>query len=399
LLTIYQGGRNRGDFESGIRLAVQAILADPQFVFRFEHTPANVAPGTNYRIGDLELAARLSYFLWSSAPDRELIAIAQQGKLKDPGVLEQQVRRMLGDPKSAALSTNFAEQWLGLRNLRDLQPDVYVFPDWDSNLTQSMRRETQLFFESIVHEDRNIVDLLTADYTFVDERLARHYRIPNVAGTRFRRIAITDENRYGLLGQGSVLLATSLANRTSPVARGKWILEQIVGVKAPVPPAVVPALKENQANVAAHSVRERLEQHRTQEPCHSCHQIMDPLGFALENFDATGAWRTKDSGLEIDPSGVLYDGTKVSGPVSLRNALVARSDMFLSNFTQKLLAYALGRGVEYYDMPVVRSIGREMAQSGNRFSSLVLGIVKSTPFQMRRAEARDAAGSDLAERQ
>lgn len=395
LLTVYQGGRNRGDFESGIRLSVQAILADPQFVFRFERTPSNVAPGTNFRISELELASRLSYFLWSSAPDRELIDVANQGRLR--ASLDQQVRRMLADPKSSALATNFAEQWLGLRNLRDMQPDVYVFPDWDNNLTQSMRRETQLFFESIMHEDRDIVNMLTANYTFVDERLARHYGIPNIEGPRFRRVTITDENRYGLLGQGSILTATSLANRTSPVQRGKWILEQIMGVKAPTPPPNVPALKENQANAKALSVRERLEQHRTEEPCHSCHQIMDPLGFALENFDATGAWRTKDGGFEIDPSGVLYDGTQVNGAVSLRNALVARSDLFVGNFTEKLLAYALGRGVEYYDMPAVRSIDQQAAQSGNKFSAIVMGIVKSAPFEMRRAD-RAAASSELEDR-
>ena len=399
LLSIYQNGRNRGDFDAGIRLAVQAILADPQFVFRFEHAPADVAPGTNFRLSDLELASRLSYFLWSSAPDQQLIALANQRKLRDASVLEQQVRRMLADPKASALATNFAEQWLGLRNLRDLQPDVYVFPDWDNNLTQSMRRETQLFFASIMHEDRNVVDLLTANYTFVDERLAKHYGIPNIVGTRFRRVPVTDENRYGLLGQGSVLMATSLANRTSPVQRGKWILEQIMGVKAPPPLPNVPALKENQPNAKVLSVRERLEQHRTEEPCRSCHKIMDPLGFALENFDATGAWRTKDGAIDIDPSGQLYDGTKVTGPVSLRNALVARSDLFVSNLTEKLLMYTLGRGVEYYDMPAVRSIDREAAQNGNRFSSLILGIAKSAPFQMRRAEERDAAASDVAGRQ
>jgi hypothetical protein len=395
LLSVYQGGRNRGDFESGVRVAVQAILADPQFVFRFEHTPTNVASGTNFQISDLELASRLSYFLWSSAPDQELLV----AKLREPGVLERQVRRMLADPKSSALATNFAEQWLGLRNLRDMQPDVYVFPDWDNNLTQSMRRETQLFFESIIHEDRSIVDMLTANYTFVDERLARHYGIPNIVGPRFRRVTIADENRYGLLGQGSILMATSLANRTSPVQRGKWILEQTVGVKAPTPPPVVPALKENQPNAKVLSVRERLEQHRAEEPCHSCHQIMDPLGFALENFDATGAWRTKDGGIQIDPSGVLYDGTKVAGAVSLRNALVARSDMFTANFTEKLLTYALGRGTEYYDMPAIRSVGQEAAKNGNKFSSIVLGIVKSAPFQMRKAEERDAATSEVAGRQ
>jgi hypothetical protein len=398
LLTVYQGGRNRGDFDSGIRLAVQAILADPQFVFRFEHTPASVEPGTNFRVSDLELASRLSYFLWSSAPDRELITAGNEGKLKDPAVLERQVRRMLADPKSSPLATNFAEQWLGLRNLRDMQPDVYVFPDWDNNLTQAMRRETQLFFESIMYEDRNIVDLLTANYTFMDERLAKHYGIPNIVGTRLRRVNITDENRYGLLGQGSILMATSLANRTSPVQRGKWVLEQIMGVKAPTPPANVPALKENQPNSKVLSVRERLEQHRTEEPCHSCHQIMDPLGFALENFDATGVWRTKDGGFEIDPSGELFDGTKVSGPVSLRNALVVRSDLFVSNFTEKLLTYALGRGVEYYDMPAVRSIDRAAAQNGNTFSSLILGIVSSAPFQMRRAEEPEPTSVDAASR-
>jgi hypothetical protein len=303
---------------------------------------------------------------------------------------------MLADSRSDALATNFAEQWLGLRNLRDMQPDVYVFPDWDNNLTQSMRKETELFFESIMHEDHNIVDMLTANYTFIDERLAKHYGIPNILGSRFRRVDITDENRLGLLGQGSVLMATSLANRTSPVQRGKWILEQILGVTAPVPPPNVPALKENAEGAKVLSVRERLQEHRANEPCASCHKIMDPLGFALENFDATGAWRVHDGPFPVDPSGQLYDGTKVDGAISLRKALVGRSDMFVRNFTEKLLTYALGRGVDYYDMPVVRSIDRDAAQNNDRFSSLVMGIVKSTPFQMRRAEERDAASSDVA---
>ena len=336
LLGLYQTGRNKGDFEAGIRMAVQAIVADPQFVFRFERTPAGIAPGTNFHISDLELASRLSYFLWSTAPDDQLITLASQHKLKDPSVLEQQVLRMLADPRAEALATSFAEQWLGLRNLRDLQPDVYVFPNWDNNLTQSMRRETQLFFDSILHENRNVVDLLTANYTFVDERLAKHYGLPNITGDRFRRVTITDENRYGLLGQGSILMATSLANRTSPVQRGKWVLEQILGVKAPTPPPNVPALKENAAGMKAETVREKMEQHRSSEPCHSCHQIMDPLGLALENFDAVGAWRIHDNGLPVDPTGQRYDGTKVSGPVSLRQALVSRSDMFIRNFTEKL---------------------------------------------------------------
>jgi Protein of unknown function (DUF1592)/Protein of unknown function (DUF1588)/Protein of unknown function (DUF1585)/Protein of unknown function (DUF1587)/Protein of unknown function (DUF1595) len=396
LLSLFQTGRNHGDFDSGIRLVVQAMVADPQFVFRFERPPADALPGSNFRISDLELASRLSYFLWSSPPDDPLITLASQNKLHQPAVLEGQVQRMLADPRSSALATNFAVQWLGLRNLRDMQPDVFVFPNWDRNLTQSMEKETELFFESIMHEDRNIVDLLTANYTFVDERLAKHYGIPDIIGTRFRRVTLTDENRYGLLGQGSVLMATSLANRTSPVQRGKWVLEQILGVSAPTPPPNVPALKENKEGDKVLSVRERLEAHRTNEPCHSCHQIMDPLGFALDNFDATGAWRIHDGPFPVDPEGQLYDGTKVSGPVSLRNALVARSDIFVRNFTVKLLTYALGRGVEYHDMPVVRAIDRQAQANDNRFSSLVLGIVRSTPFMMRRAEERDATSSDVA---
>jgi hypothetical protein len=386
LMKLYRTGRVNGDFESGIRVAVQAIVADPQFVFRFERTPANVAPGTNFRVTDVELASRLSYFLWSSAPDARLMELAAQRKLREPAVLEEQVRRMMADPRAQALATNFAEQWLGLRNLDDLQPDVYLFPDWDHNLTRSMRRETELFFSSIMSEDRDVTDLLKANYTFIDERLAKHYGIPNITGSRFRRVTLTDETRYGLLGQASVLTATSLANRTSPVSRGKWILEQILGVKAPVPPPNVPALKENTEGVKPLTVRDRLEQHRRVEPCASCHKIMDPLGFALEGFDAVGARRLRDGAYPIDASGQLYDGTKVDGPVSLRRALVDRSDVFVRNFTQNLLTYALGRGVEYYDMPAVRSIARNAAANQNRFSSLVLGIVNSVPFQMRRAE-------------
>jgi mono/diheme cytochrome c family protein len=386
LMKLYRAGRLKGDFESGIRVAVQGIVADPQFVFRFERTPADVAPGANFRVTDVELASRLSYFLWSSAPDAELVELAAQHKLRDRAVLERQVRRMMADPRAQSLTTNFAEQWLGLRNLNDLQPDVYLFPDWDQNLTRSMRRETQLFFSSIMTEDRDVTDLLKANYTFIDERLAKHYGIPNIKGSRFRRVTLTDETRFGLLGQASVLTATSLANRTSPVSRGKWILEQILGVKAPVPPPNVPALKENTEGVKALTVRDRLEQHRSVEPCASCHKIMDPLGFALEGFDAVGARRRRDGVSPIDPSGQLYDGTKVDGPVSIRRALVDRSDVFVRNFTQNLLTYALGRGVEYYDMPTVRTIVRDAAANQNRFSSLVVGIVNSVPFQMRRAE-------------
>ncbi|PYR22232.1 MAG: hypothetical protein DMF94_05455 [Acidobacteria bacterium] len=386
LMKLYRAGGVKGGFESGIRVAVQAIVADPQFVFRFERTPADVAPGAAFRISDVELASRLSYFLWSSAPDAELVALAAEQKLRDRAVLERQVQRMMADPRAQSLATNFAEQWLGLRNLNDMQPDVYLFPDWDQNLMRSMRRETELFFGSIMTEDRDVTDLLKADYTFIDERLAKHYRIPNITGSRFRRVTVTDETRFGLLGHASVLTATSLANRTSPVSRGKWILEQILGVKAPVPPPDVPALKENAEGARPLTVRDRLEQHRSVEPCASCHRIMDPLGFALEGFDAVGAHRLRDGAYPVDASGQLYDGTRVDGPVSLRRALVDRSDVFVRNFTQNLLTYGLGRGVEYYDMPAVRAIARDAAANQNRFSSLVLGIVNSVPFQMRRAE-------------
>jgi hypothetical protein len=391
LMGIYQTGRSKGDFDIGITAAVQAITSDPEFVFRFERIPKNVKPGTNYRVSDLELASRLSYFLWSSAPDEQLLNLAIQGKLKDPAVLEQQARRMLADPRSEQLAANFAGQWLYLRNLKDVQPDNYIYTDFDDVLKQSMQRETELLFDSIVHEDRNVVDLLTADYTFVNERLAEHYGIPNIVGTRFRRVPVPSENRKGLLGQGSILTLTSLSNRTSPVARGKWVMENILGTPPPTPPPNVPALKENTENAKRISVRERMETHRSVEPCASCHKMMDPIGFALENFDAVGQWRERDSGMPIDASGQLIDGTKVDGPVSLRNALVDNySDAFVRTFTEKLMTYALGRGLEYYDMATVRSIHRDAARNNNRFSAIVMGIIKSVPFQMRRVDETDA---------
>ena len=390
LMAVYQTGRENGDFESGIRVTLQLMLAHPEFVFRFEKTPVGVEPGTNYRIDDLELAARLSYFLWSTAPDEELINVASQGRLKDPDVLEQQVLRLLADPRSEALARNFAGQWLYLRNLKDSQPDIYLYPEIDDGLLQSMRRETELLFDSIVRENRNVVDLLTADYTFVNEALAKHYGIPGVLGNRFRRVALTDPNRFGVLGHGSVLTVTSFSNRTSPVVRGKWVLEQIVGAIAPVPPASVPPLEENTVNggelVKPKSVRDRLELHRKNEPCMSCHKIIDPIGLALENFDAIGAWRDRDSGYPVVTTGELVDGTPVEDPVSLRRALLAYSDAYIRNFTKQLLTYALGRGVEYYDMPVVRQIARDAADDDNRFVPIVMGIVNSMPFQMRRAE-------------
>src|SRR5262245_15432829 len=387
LLTVYQSARGKGDFEFGITAVVQAIISDPEFVFRFERIPKNLKPGTNYRIADLELASRLSYFLWSSAPDEQLLNVAVQGKLKDPSILEQQTKRMLADSKSEQLAANFAGQWLYLRNLSDVQPDNYIYTDFDDVLKESMQRETELFFDNIVHEDRNILDLLTADYTFVNERLAEHYGIPNIVGSRFRRVPVTDENRKGLLGHASILTLTSLSNRTSPVAGGKWVLENIIGTPPPTPPPNVPALMENSENQKRVSVRERMEKHRSVEPCASCHKIMDPIGFALENFDGVGQWRVRDSGFKIDASGQLLDGTPIDGPVGLRNALVNNySEAFIRTFTEKLTTYALGRGLEYFDMPVVRSIQRDASRRSNRFSDFVLGIVKSAPFQMRRVE-------------
>jgi hypothetical protein len=387
LLSYYQAGRNQGDFESGIRTALQAIIANPEFVFRFERTPAGVAPGRNYKISGLELASRLSYFLWSSAPDSELIALAAAGKLSDDAVLEKQTRRMLADPRAESLATNFAGQWLNLQNLKDALPDPLMFPNFDRNLALSMRRETELLFDSVVHEDRNILDLLTANYTFVDERLAKHYGIPNVMGSRFRRVEVADENRRGLLGEAGILTLTSVANRTSPVQRGKWVMNVLLGVPPPTPPPNVPALKEAAENTRPQSVRERLEEHRKNPACASCHKLMDPIGFALENFDAVGVWRTNDGEFRVDSAGQMYDGAKLDGPASLRRAILNHSDSFILNFTENLLAYGLGRVPDYYDMPVVRSIDREAARNGNRFSSFVLGVVKSAPFQMRRAEA------------
>ncbi len=371
---------------------VQSLIADPEFIFRFEKAPAGVAPGSNYRISDLELAARLSFFLWSSTPDDQLITLASQGKLKDPAVLEQQVRRMLADPKSEALSKVFAAQWLQLQNLNDAQPDAFLFPNFDKNLAESMRRETELFFDSIVHEDRSILDLPTANYTFVDEVLAKHYGIPNVMGPMFRRVEWKDPNRFGLLGQGSVLTLTSSSNRTSPVQRGKWVMLVLLGTPPPAPPPNVPPFKETGENEKPMSVRATMEAHRKNEPCRSCHQLMDPIGLALENFDAVGQWRTKDAGMPVDTNGRMFDGSKVDGPVTLRNAILSHTDAVTGNFTEKLLSYALGRVIDDNDMPMVRSIERAAARDNFKFSSYVLGVVKSMPFQMRRADAPATSG-------
>jgi hypothetical protein len=383
LMAFFDAGRRDGGFDSGIQLGLQRILATPKFVFRIEQDPADKVPGQPYRVSDFELASRLSFFLWSSIPDDELLTLAGQGRLKNPQVLEQQVRRMLADPKSRAIVSNFAGQWLQVRNLRNMAPNSNEFPDFDDNLRQAFQRETEMFFESIMREDRNVVDLMTADYTFLNERLAIHYGIPGVRGDQFRRVTLADDARKGLLGKGSILLVTSHADRTSPVVRGKWILENLMGTPPPPPPAVVPPLKENEEGVKPLTMREKMQEHRANPVCASCHKVMDPIGFTLENFDAVGAWRSRDAGEPIDASGQFVDGTTVDGVVTLRHALLKRPDVFVRTMTQKMLTYALGRGVEDYDMPTVRTIVSDSAKQNYRFSSLVMGIVNSAPFQMR----------------
>ena len=379
LMGFFDAGRKRGGFDAGIQEALARILVGPRFVFRFESDPDGVSQTAPHRISDLELASRLSFFLWSSIPDDELLSVASQNKLHEPAMLERQVHRMLADPRSEALATNFGGQWLYLRELKNQRPESKEF---DENLRDSFKRETELFFESIIREDHNVLNLLNADYSFVDERLARHYGIPNVHGSQFRRVSLP-ENRRGLLGQGSILLVTSVANRTSPVGRGKWILENLMGSPPPLPPPNVPPLKESTGQAQATTVRQRMEQHRNNAACAACHKIMDPIGFSLENYDLIGKWRTTDEGAPIEATGELVDGTKVDGAAGLRQALLSRPDVFVSTLTEKLLTYALGRGVRYYDMPAVRAITREAAANDYRLSNIISGIVRSTPFQMR----------------
>ncbi|HTC36612.1 MAG TPA: DUF1592 domain-containing protein [Bryobacteraceae bacterium] len=385
LLTFYAAGKHDAGFESGIELALERILASPKFLFRMERDPAGVSADATYHLSGYELASRLSFFLWSSIPDDELLKLASEDKLKNPAIFDRQVRRMLADPKAEALVDNFAGQWLQLRNLRNVQPNTDLFPDFDDNLRQSFRRETELLFESVVQEDRSVLNLLTADYTFVNERLARHYGIPDIYGSRFRRIAVTDDARRGLLGQGSILALTSHAERTSPVVRGKWILENILGTPVPPPPPDVPPLKGNQEGQKPRTMREQMAEHRANPACANCHKAMDSIGFAMENFNAIGAWRARDAGNPIDASGELADGTKIDGVVSLRNALLSRPDMFAGTMTKKLLTYALGRGLDYRDMPTVRAILQDASRDNYRFSALILGVVHSPAFQMRMA--------------
>ncbi len=389
LLGFFEAGRARGDFDAGMEMALRRILVSPDFLFRRETDPADIGPGESYAISDLELASRLSFFLWSSIPDDELLDAAERGELRDPAVLGAQVRRMLADPRTRALVDNFGGQWLYLRNMPLVTPDPQAFPEFDTNLREAMAREMTLFLDSQIREDRSVLDLLTADYTFVNERLADHYGMPSIYGNHFRRVALGGPQavRRGLLGKGSLLTVTSYAHRTSPVLRGKWLLENILGTPPPPPPPDVPALEENDAaGLAPRSVRDRLEQHRANPVCASCHRIMDPLGFALENFDGVGRWRdVGEDGTAIDASGTLTDGTPVDGPGTLRQALRGRGGNFVTTVAEKLLTYAIGRGVESFDGPAVRNIVDAAGGEGYRWSALVEGIVRSTPFQMRRS--------------
>jgi len=371
-----------------VHLALRRLLASQTFVVRVEEGPSTIATGTAYRVSDVELASRLSFFLWSSMPDDALLDLAASNRLHVPAVLEAQVRRMLADPKADALVENFAGQWLQVRNLQNIAPNTDEFPDFDNNLRDAFRRETELFFRSIVREDRNVLDLMTADYTFVNERLAKHYGLADVYGSQFRRVTLADEARRGLLGKGSILLVTSHADRTAPTLRGKWILENLLGTPPPAPPANVPPFEQT-AGPKPRTIRERMEIHRANPSCASCHRSMDALGFTLENYNAVGAWRTRDAGYDVNAQGTLADGEAVVGVAGLRAALLKRPETFVETLTEKLMTYGLGRGLQYYDMPVIRGILRESAVSDNRFSSIIAGIVKSAPFQMRRkAEVR-----------
>ena len=387
LMTFYQKGRNEKDFDHGIEVAIERVLLDPEFIFRKEMEPENLAAGARFRVSDLDLASRLSFFLWSTIPDDQLIDLAAQSKLRNPAVLEQQVKRMLDDPRSQQFVSNFFGQWLGVRSLATAAPVTQTFPDYDDNLRQAFQREAEMFFGSIVHEDRSVVDLIDADYTFVNERLAKHYGIPNVYGSNFRRVTLGPDldMRRGLLGKGFFLEVSSQAGRTSPVQRGKSVMQIFLGVSPPNPPPnVVIKINSTESDVhgaAKPTMRQQMEMHRTNEPCHSCHAIMDPIGFSLENFDAVGAWRMLDAGSPIDPTGLLVDGSKLNGVAGLRNALMHYSPQFVRVATEHLLTYALGRGVEYYDMPLLRSIVHDAEGDNYRFSSLVMAVVRSEPFQ------------------
>jgi hypothetical protein len=385
LMKFYQQGRKQGGFENGVRLALQAILASPRYLFRLEQAPPSLRAGQSYRLADQDLASRLSFFLWGTVPDTELLKAATAGTLRTTAGLEKQVRRMLADARSESLATRFAGQWFRLQDLEKIIPDYLHYPDYDDTLAESMKRETELFFHSLVREDRSVLDLLTADFSFINERIARHYRIPNIVGSHFRRVQLP-ESRRGILGHGSILTLTSVADRTSPVLRGKWIMEVLLGTPPPPPPPNVPDLEETSGVKGARllSVRERMEEHRKNPACTSCHKVIDPLGLALENYDPTGAWRIKDNEMPVDPSGDLYDGTKLGGPADLRAALMKHKDVILLSFTENMLTYAIGRRVEAHDMPAIRAIVRDASRSDFRMSAFILGVVNSAPFRMNK---------------
>jgi hypothetical protein len=396
LLKFYHAGRKEKDFDTGIRMALTAILASPNFLYRAEPTPTTASEGSSYRVNDLELASRLSFFLWSSLPDDELVNLATGGHLHEPAVLAQQVKRMLADPRSISLSTNFAFQWLNINKLSEIEPDPKMFP-YAGDPRDDYRTEMRLFLDSVFREDHSVLDLMTANYTFLNERLALLYGITDVKGSRFRRVTLTDQNRFGLLGKGAVLMASSYPNRTAPVLRGAWILERITGTPPHAPPASVPSLKENKAGEHAHTVRELMAQHRDNPSCFACHGVLDPLGESLENFDAVGMWRVKDrfAGSVIDASGKLPDGTDINGPVDLRKALMRDQDQFVQTLAEKLMTYATGRTIESYDMPMIRQIVRNTAHDGYRFSALVMNIINSDAFQMRRVPKMDTVQAPI----
>ena len=390
----FEEGQKAGGFEIGIRDALWAILASPRFIFRLEETPENIRPGEIYELGDADLASRLSFFLWAAPPDEELVRLAQEGRLHHEEELERQTRRMLADPRAESLATRFASQWLRLQDLERINPDAQLYPYFNHQLKEAMDRETELLFHHIVQEDRSVMELLTADYTFVNERLAKHYGIRGVTGNAFRRVDLPGENRRGLLGHGSILMMTSHANRTSPVLRGKWVMEVLLGSPPPPPPPSVPSFDETAGSEDGRvlTTRERMESHRENPACNSCHRVIDPIGLALDNFDVTGAWRIKENLTPIDPTGVLYDGTPIDGPASLRNALLKRPSVFKRTFARNLMAYAIGRRVEYYDMPTIRAMERNAAENGDRMSYFILGVVQSSAFRMGRAIAATDSG-------
>ncbi len=394
LMGFFEEGQKAGGFEIGIRDALWAILASPRFIFRLEETPENIRPGEIYELGDADLASRLSFFLWAAPPDEELVRLAQEGRLHNEEELERQTRRMLADPRAESLATRFASQWLRLQDLERINPDAQLYPYFNYQLKEAMDRETELLFHHIVQEDRSVMELLTADYTFVNERLAKHYGIRGVTGNAFRRVDLPGENRRGLLGHGSILMMTSHANRTSPVLRGKWVMEVLLGSPPPPPPPSVPSFDETAGSEDGRvlTTRERMESHRENPACNSCHRVIDPIGLALDNFDVTGAWRIKENLTPIDPTGVLYDGTPIDGPASLRNALLKRPSVFKRTFARNLMAYAIGRRVEYYDMPTIRAMERNAAENGDRMSYFILGVVQSSAFRMGRAIAATDSG-------